>query len=50
MKLTHNTVSAILSIILIATTCAILLIGGLNMSADSPDQHSRFNVAAATYD
>jgi hypothetical protein len=49
MKLTQNTVSAILSVLLIATTCGILLIGGLSMSADSHNEHSRFVVAASTH-
>jgi hypothetical protein len=32
MKLTHNTVTAIFCVLLIAAMCTVLLIGGLNIS------------------
>ena len=47
MKLTHNTVTAILSVLLIATTCTVLLIGGLNMSPVSHSQHDRYDVTVS---
>ncbi len=50
MKLTHNTVTAILSVVLIATTCTVLLVGGLNMSPVSHSQHGPVDVTASTHD
>jgi hypothetical protein len=47
MKLTHNTVTAILSVLLIAGTCTVLLVGGLNMSQVS---HSPVDVMVSTHD
>jgi len=46
MKLNHDTIAAILSVLLIATTCAVLLIGGLNMT---PVSHGRHDVTASTH-
>ena len=50
MKLTHDTVTAILSVVLIATTCAVLLVGGLNMSPVSHSQHGPVDVTTYTHD
>ena len=49
MKITHNTVAAILSVLLIATTCTVLLIGGLNIAPVSHDPHGRYDVTASTH-
>jgi hypothetical protein len=46
MKITHNTVAATLSVLLIAITCAVLLIGGLNMTPVSLGRH---DVTASTH-
>jgi hypothetical protein len=50
MKLTENTVSAISAVLLIATTCTVLLVGGLNMSPVSANEHGRVDVTASTHD
>ena len=50
MKLTHSTVTAIFSVLLIATMCTVLLIGGLNMSPVSDNQHGPVDVVASTHD
>ena len=49
MKITHNTVAAILSVLLIAVTCIVLLIGGLNMIPVSHNQHGSHDVTASTH-
>jgi len=50
MKLTENTVSALSAVLLIATTCAVLLVGGLNMSPVSGNQQGPVDVTASTHD
>jgi hypothetical protein len=48
MKLNHDTIAAILSVVLIATTCILLLIGGLNMIPGSHNQHGSHDLSAST--
>ena len=50
MKLTENTLAAISAVLLIATTCTVLLVGGLNMSPVSGNQHGPVDVTASTHD
>ena len=49
MKLNHDTVAAILSVLLIAIMCIVLLIGGLNMIPVSQDPIGRYDVTASTH-